>query len=87
MLPNKTHTKKDFGNTGLGNRGEGVVGLSENTQKEFPGNEENKGTYPDPRDVKFVVSQTGCTEAQARSALEMWNGDLFEAVLSFDSSW
>jgi len=33
-------------------------------------------------DIKTVMEQTGCTEAEAKEAIEKTNGDLAEAIMS-----
>lgn len=35
-------------------------------------------------DIKTMIEKTGCSENEARKALENANGDLTEALLSFD---
>ncbi|MBD3210175.1 nascent polypeptide-associated complex protein [Candidatus Micrarchaeota archaeon] len=35
-----------------------------------------------PEDIKMVVEQAGCSEEEAKAALEKTNGDIAEAILS-----
>lgn len=59
------------------------IKMQGNTNFQISGDisEEEKQDSKD-EDLKTIIEKTGCTETQARTALENSNGDLTEAILS-----
>ena len=49
------------------------------------GEAEEKGRCASQDDIKMVVEKAGCSEEQAKKALEESNGDLAEAIVKLQS--
>jgi nascent polypeptide-associated complex subunit alpha len=61
-----------------------IVGTPQERKREAHGREEPAGVPKE--DIKLVMEQTGCTEAQARKALEETDGAPAEAILKIMAS-
>ncbi len=58
-------------------QGQDSFQISGDITEEEAGKEDNS-----EEDIKTIIEKTGCTEEQAKKALEEANGDLTEAILS-----
>jgi nascent polypeptide-associated complex subunit alpha len=61
-----------------------VVGIPQERERRREEGEEEGGVPED--DIKLVMSQTGCTAAEAKKALQETDGALAEAILKIMSS-